>query len=64
MWLLTLLDVQEDDTSWPDKQGCELCLLSGQLSLGYNAGAMAEGTKEIWPSSPCPATLSSEQMPL
>lgn len=27
MWLLTLLDVQKD-TSRPDKQGCELCLLS------------------------------------
>ena len=27
MWLLTLHDVQKDDTSRPDKQGCELCLL-------------------------------------
>ena len=34
------------------------------MPFTYNAGATAEGTQEIWASSPCPATLSSEQMPL
>lgn len=50
MWLLTLklltlLDVQEDDTSRPDNQGCELYLLSRQLLLGWQCQSHGRGNQ-------------------
>lgn len=63
MWLLTLLDVQEVDTSRQTIRGVSGVFYPDSSSWGGNARATAEGTKEIWPSSPCSVTLSSEQMP-